>query len=183
MSLIRMPPAITLLLLILALAAGWFDLRFRRIPNWLNVSGAILGIGLNVLLSGGYGGAESLFGILCAFAVYVPLFLLRAMGAGDVKLMIAIGAVAGPRNWFEIFLASALLGGVAALVLAILKRRLRQTCGNTGTILLALSHGMLPFHADPRLDVQHAESLRMPHGTVIAGGVLIVLALRLAHPF
>ncbi|HEX7362977.1 MAG TPA: A24 family peptidase [Bryobacteraceae bacterium] len=176
-----MPLAIVILLLVLALAAGWFDLRFRRIPNWLNLSGAILGIGLNALLAGGSGGVDSLFGILCAFAVYVPLFLLRAMGAGDVKLMIAIGAIAGPRNWFEIFLASALLGGVVALALAVVKRRLRQTCGNTGTILLALSHGMLPFHADPKLDVQNAESLRMPHGTVIAGGVLIFLALPLVH--
>ncbi|MGH9625306.1 MAG: A24 family peptidase [Bryobacteraceae bacterium] len=175
-----MPLAIVILLLALAFAAGWFDLRFRRIPNWLSLSGAVLGIGLNVLLAGRYGAAESLLGILCAFAVYVPLFLLRAMGAGDVKLMIAIGAIAGPRNWFEIFLASALLGGVVALAFAIVKRRLRQTCGNTGTILLALSHGMLPFHADPKLDVQNTESLRMPHGTVIAGGVLIFLA---SHTF
>ncbi|MGH9582928.1 MAG: A24 family peptidase [Bryobacteraceae bacterium] len=174
-----MPPALEILLLVLAAAAGLYDLRFRRIPNWLNLSGAVLGIGLNVLLAGRYGAVESLLGILCAFAVYTPLFLLRAMGAGDVKLMIAVGAIAGPRNWLVVFLAAALLGGVVAIVVAILKRRLRETCGNTGTILLALSHGLLPFHAHPQLDVRSAEALRIPHGTVIAGGVFIFLLLLL----
>jgi prepilin peptidase CpaA len=171
--------AFKLVLVLLASAAGLYDLRFRRIPNWLNLSGAILGVGLNVLLAGRSGAAESLLGIFCAFAVYVPLYMLRGMGAGDVKLMIAVGAVAGPRNWLEIFLATALLGGVVALLVAGLKKRLRQTCGNTGTIILALSHGFLPFEANPQLDIQNAEALRIPHGTVIAGGVLIFLLLPL----
>lgn len=174
-----MPVVLKVVLLALAIAAGWFDLRFRRIPNWLNLSGAVLGIGLNVLYAGRHGAAESLLGILCAFAVYAPLFLLRAMGAGDVKLMIAVGAIAGPHNWFEVFLATALLGGVVALIVAALKRKLRQTCGNTGAIVLSLAHGLLPFHANPQLDVQNAESLRIPHGAVIAGGVFVFLLLPL----
>lgn len=176
-----MPLVLKIVLGVLALTAGTYDLRVRRIPNWLNLTGAILGIGLNELLAGRYGTAESLLGILCAFAVYVPLFLLRAMGAGDAKLMIAIGAIVGPRNWFEIFLAAALLGGVVAIVVAIVKRRLRETCGNTGTIVVALAHGLLPFQANPMLDVRRTESLRIPHGTVIAGGVFAFLLLPLFH--
>lgn len=174
-----MPVLLKLVLVALAIAAGWLDLRFRRIPNWLNLSGAVLGIGLNVLLGGRHGVAESLLGILCAFAIYVPLFLLRAMGAGDAKLMIAVGAIAGPRDWFVIFLAAALLGGLVAIVVAVVKRRLRETCGNTRTIVFALAHGLLPFHANPQLDIHNAESLRIPHGTVIAGGVFIFLLLPL----
>jgi prepilin peptidase CpaA len=179
MSLVHMHWALKLVLVLLASVAGLYDLRFRRIPNWLNLSGAVLGIGLNVLLTGRSGAAASLLGIGCAIAVYMPLYMLRGMGAGDVKLMIAVGAIVGPHNWLEIFLATALLGGVVALLVATLKRRLRETCGNTGTIVLALSHGFLPFEANPQLDVQNAEALRVPHGTVIAGGVLIFLLLPL----
>lgn len=176
-----MPLVLKIVLVALTLTAGVYDLRFRRIPNWLNLSGAILGIGLNVILAGPHGAGESLLGILCAFAIYVPLFLLRAMGAGDAKLMIAVGATVGPHNWLEIFLAAGLLGGVVAIVVVIAKRRLRETCGNTGTIIFALAHGLLPFHANPQLDVHNAQSLRIPHGTVIAGGVLIFLVLPLFH--
>jgi prepilin peptidase CpaA len=169
-------------LVLLAVLAGLYDLRFRRIPNWLNVTGAVAGVVLQVLLGGRAGAASALLGLACAFAVYIPLYLVRGMGAGDVKLMMAIGLIVGPRQWIRIFLITALLGGVVALAVAFARKRLRQTCGNTGTILFAVSHGSLPFEFDPELDIHSRKAMRIPHGTVIAGGVLAALLMPLFVP-
>src|SRR5206468_6742745 len=108
-------------LALLVLVAAVYDLRFRRIPNWLNLSGIILGFGLNAFLFQWSGTAKAGEGMLLAVAVYLPLYVLRGMGAGDVKLMAAVGALVGPGNWFEIFIATALLGGAAAGVFALTK--------------------------------------------------------------
>jgi prepilin peptidase CpaA len=171
--------ALKIALLGIALLAGIWDWRSRRIPNWLTLSGAALGIGLNGLLAGQPGVQASLLGLLVAMAIYVPLYLLRGMGAGDVKLMAALGALAGPRKWLMIFLASALLGGFMALIVAGRRGRFRQTWWNTGTIVFALSHGVKPYVANPDLDVHNEQALRVPHGTVIAGGVVLSLLLPL----
>ena len=171
--------AIKVTLLGIALLAGIWDWRSRRIPNWLTLSGAAAGIGMNALFAGQPGVQASIFGLLVAIGIYVPLYLLRGMGAGDVKLMAALGAIAGPRNWLMIFLASALLGGFMAVIVALRRGRLRQTWWNTGTILFALSHGVKPYEANPDLDVHNEKALRIPHGTVIAGGVVLSLLLPL----
>jgi prepilin peptidase CpaA len=98
------------------------------------------------------------------------------MGAGDVKLMAAVGAIVGPGNWLSIFLVTALLGGLAALVLVAWKKRVRATMNNVGVLVNEMARLRPPAKADSRLDVRSSESLRMPHGTVIAAGVVIFLA-------
>ena len=70
--------------------AAVYDIRFRRIPNWLVLTGLVLGLGLNTFLFRWPGARASLLGIGLAFLIYFPLYLLRGMGAGDVKLMAAI---------------------------------------------------------------------------------------------
>lgn len=98
-----MPTVLNSTLIALVLVAAAYDLRFRRIPNWLNLSGVIAGFGVNTFLSGGHGLRNASLGLLCALLVYVPLYLIRGMGAGDVKLMAAVGAIAGPGHWLGIF--------------------------------------------------------------------------------
>src|SRR2546430_1589063 len=102
------PPAIRILLEILVIVAAIWDIRTRRIPNWLTFPGIVLGIALNSFLyqpvGPWFGLVLSLKGLGLAFIVYFVLYLLHAMGAGDVKLMAAIGAAAGAMNWFGIFL-------------------------------------------------------------------------------
>src|SRR5690242_7456703 len=119
-----MSTALKVLLIAIVLVAAIYDLRFRRIPNWLNLSGVILGVSVNTVLFGRSGLMLAFLGISFSLLIYVPLYLIRGMGAGDVKLMAAVGAIAGPWNWFAIFVATALLGGVAALVFVGFKRRL-----------------------------------------------------------
>ncbi len=164
-----------------ALAAALYDLRLRRIPNWLNLSGIILGFGLNTYFLAGRGAAMASLGFLLALAVYTPLYLLRGMGAGDVKLMAAIGAIAGPANWFNIFLATALLGGALSILLIVLRRRFHLTLLNISTILGQLSRRRSPAVADSHLDIRSRNALTLPHGAVIAAGVFLFLLLQFRY--
>lgn len=172
-----MPLALRFALIAVVLMAGIFDLRIRRIPNWLNLSGIVLGLGLNGLHPQGFGVGLAILGLLFSMAVYVPLYMVRGMGAGDVKLMAAVGAMAGPHNWFCIFILTALLGGACSLVLICMRGRTHQTILNVGFILTELLHGRMPSKADPQLDIRNTNALRLPHGTVIAAGSLAFLFL------
>jgi prepilin peptidase CpaA len=168
--------AIRIVLLLLVAVAAVYDFRFRRVPNWLNASGLILGFGLNLLLYEWSGLAIAGEGFLLASAIYLPLYLLRGMGAGDVKLMAAIGSLAGPRHWLEIFLVTAILGGIAAVLLALCKKRFTDTCINMYAILHDFLRLRAPYKSNSQVDVRNAESLRMPHAVVIALGTFVVLS-------
>ena len=165
---------ITVALLLVVLTAGVYDLRVRRIPNWLTLSGLILGFGMNALAGQG-DLVKAILGLLCALAVYVPLYLVRGMGAGDVKLMAAVGCMAGPSNWIRIFLVTALLGGAAALALVAAKRRFQQTTTNLGVIVTELVHYRVPARRNEQLDIRDSRALRMPHGMVIAAACIFFL--------
>jgi prepilin peptidase CpaA len=95
---------IWLLTLALVAGAGWIDGRTRRIPNWLTVSGFVAGLAVHLLFGGWRGGLMSLEGAGLGLVVLLPLVLLRALGAGDWKLMGALGALLGPvMLWFVLF--------------------------------------------------------------------------------
>lgn len=171
-------------LLILVIAAAVLDVRFRRIPNWLTVGGAVVGIALNSAIGRPEAGvAFALEGLALGFGVYLVLYLLHAMGAGDVKLMAAIGALTGPSNWFGIFVVSALVGGIMGTLLVIMRKRIKSTFWNMAYIIGEMTRGRAAFVGKPELDVKHPESLGLPHGAVIAIGTIFFLALswRMAH--
>ena len=90
------------LLAILAIIAAVFDVRSRRIPNRLVLAGIVAGLAWNVFEYGLSGFARAGEGLGLGFILYFPLFLLRARGAGDVKLLAAIGTITGPGNCFSI---------------------------------------------------------------------------------
>jgi prepilin peptidase CpaA len=172
-----LPLIVRIGLVALVLSAAVYDFRYRRIPNWLNLSGLILGFGLNVLSFQLYGVTKAAEGMLLASAVYLPLYFLRGMGAGDVKLMAAVGALVGPRNWLEIFLATALMGGAAAGLLALIKGRLTDTLCNVYFLLKDLLCLRAPYRTNPQLDFRAPASLSLPHGVLIALGSCMFLAL------
>jgi prepilin peptidase CpaA len=177
---VNLPPlAIRVLLVLLVIAASFFDIRKHRIPNWLTLAGVLLAVALNSFLFEMAGVWYSLKGLGLAFAIYFGLYLLRGMGAGDVKLMAAVGAAVGPYNWLGVLFLTAVTGGVAALILAVSKGRLRKTFANMSLLLLSLRHGRAPYRDNPELDVQNDLALRLPHGVVIAAGTLAFLAAAL----
>ena len=166
--------SIQVLLLVVVAMAAVFDLRTRRIPNWLNLAGIITGFGINAL-AGRHGIASAAAGLLFSLLIYVPLYLVRGMGAGDVKLMAAVGAIAGPVNWIGIFLLTALVGGFASVVLILAKRRWRQTLSNLYLIITELVHRRAPVKRNERLDIRNNRALRMPHGAFICSGAMLFL--------
>jgi prepilin peptidase CpaA len=172
------PQKVEMVLLVMLLTAAVFDVLYRRIPNWLTVSGAVLGLAMNAVIGPPEAGIVfSLVGLAVAFGIYVALYAVRAMGAGDVKLMAAIGALVGWERWFGIFFVTALIGGVMALILVVARGRLKTTMFNVGFILSEMKSGRPAYLAREELDVKHKKALGLPHGAVIAVSAIFYLAL------
>jgi prepilin peptidase CpaA len=170
------PPVIVQVLLVLiVIPAAFFDYRSRRVPNWLSLAGVLLGIGLNFFLYETPGLWTSLKGMGVAFGIYFVLYLLRAMGAGDVKLMAAVGAIVGLWNWVGILVITSVFGGLAALVLVSKKGRLRTTFRNIWLILTSLGHRQAPYETNPELDVRNEQAVRLPHAVSICFGAMAFL--------
>ena len=178
MALTLPPRGIEVVLLALVLGAAVYDVRYRRIPNWLTLLGVLVGLGLNSFLYQGWPGLRmALLGLAIGFSVYFALYAIRAMGAGDVKLMAAIGSMVGWQDWFGIFVITAIVGGVAALGLVLLRGRLKNTLFNVGFILSEMKSGRPAYIAKEELDVRNPKALGLPHGAVIAVGTIAFLAL------
>jgi prepilin peptidase CpaA len=99
------------------------------------------------------------------------------MGAGDVKMMAAVGAMVGWEDWFGIFVITAVIGGAMAVILVIAKKRLAKTFFNVGFILSEMKSGRPAYVAREELDVKNPKALGLPHGAVIAVGTLFFLAV------
>jgi prepilin peptidase CpaA len=172
------PQKVEMVLLLVLLCAAIYDVRYRRIPNWLNVTGVLIGLAVNWIIGPPDAGILfSLAGLGIAFGLYLVLYLLRAMGAGDVKLMAAVGALLGPSRWFGLFLVTAIIGGIMALVLVLMRRRTMKTFWNIGYILSEMRFGRAGFVNNPELDVRSSHSVGLPHGAVIAIGAIFYLAI------
>jgi len=166
---------VQILLAVLAVLAGLFDLRTRRIPNWLCAAGILCGFASQIALFRWIGARDAALGAALALVIYIPLFALRAVGGGDVKLMAAVGSLAGPKSWIVIFLITALVGGLIALVMIAIKGRTGRTLRNVGFLLTELAHFRAPHLVEPELDVSSGQGLRLPHGCAIAAGTLLYL--------
>jgi prepilin peptidase CpaA len=172
------PPGVEALLMAVVLGAAVYDVRYRRIPNWLSLTGVLAGLAMNTFLYQGWPGlSHSLKGLALGFGVYFLLYMLRAMGAGDVKLMAAVGAIVGAQDWFGTFLITAMLGGVMALILVASRGRVKKTLWNVSFIISELKSGRPAYMKKEELDVRSPKALGLPHGAVIAVGTIFFLAL------
>ncbi len=162
-----MPPHLAALTIAIIAAIG--DLRSRRIPNWLTISALVLGFAWH-LANGTW--REAVWGTLLGAVIYLPMWLAGGRGGGDVKLMAALGAWLGPASWIQLFVLTALIGGIWALILVIAKRRLLATLQNIWSILRSLVTGRQPAH---RLGNETA--LAIPHAAIVALAMLAWLAL------
>ena len=169
-----MPVSIEIVLVGMVIAAAWSDLRTRRIPNWIPVSGAVVGFALQAYYGGLGGGLASLAGAGMGLGIFIALYMAGGMGAGDVKLFSAVGALVGPQTLILVFVFTGLLGGIAAVALAASRGRLRETLEKTGERLLDL--GRLRWQ-EVRNAAAAPDSLRLPYGAVIAGGTLLSLVI------
>lgn len=149
--------------------ASVIDLRTRRIPNALTA--AMSGLGLALAMTGisAVSPAASLAGLLVGFVLMMPGYMLGATGAGDVKLMAAVGAIVGPALVVSAFLFTAIAGGVVAVVVAARRGRMAATLAGTGRLLAA------PAGARKEIGGASAAS-RFAYGPAIAiGSVMAAL--------
>jgi prepilin peptidase CpaA len=156
-----------------AIAAGW-DLKARRIPNWLTGGGVGVGLLLHLLLRGWGSAGWALLAALVGGGVFFVFHLAGGMGAGDVKLMAAVGALAGWTHLFPILFATAFLGGLMALLLALLRGRVTETLRNVVT--LGLYHCAAGPRPHPEWNIANPRALRLPYGVAIAAGTACVFA-------
>lgn len=154
------------LILVSVTTAAYFDLRWRRIPNWLVAAT----VGLSLIwhtLSGGWSGLlMSGAGLLVGMALLLPLFLLRGMGAGDVKFFGAIGAAVTYNHILTVFVIAALIAGVMALFRVVVARAFVATLANIADILNRFLHGRFSPH--PIVGLANENALVIPFGVSVA---------------
>ena len=155
---------------LLALAAGWLDWRYRRIPNWLTVPALAVGIVANLVVGGWPGAKSSLLGALLGLGVLLPLVLLRTLGAGDWKLVGAIGAFLGPARLIVVLIGAVFVAGAMAVFLIIYKGRVKQALRNIVQMLAAMFSLRLPAR---ELTLDNPESLKVPFGVAMAITVIL----------
>lgn len=166
------------LILLLPIAA-WQDIHHYRIPNALVFTGTIIAVILNTLLPqemGGLGFLTSLIGLGVGFAVLLPLYLLRAMGAGDIKLMAMIGTFVGPTSMLMITLYILLAGGLLALGVVLLGGKVARLLENLKIMLI------MHFAGSPMTSISSVGTLtestgKLPYGVAIAAGTLVYLSM------
>jgi prepilin peptidase CpaA len=162
-----------LLLVPLAVVVIYYDVRFRRIPNVLVLAALIAGLTINISYGGSRGALSSLGGFAVAF---IPMFLMHvfgAMGAGDVKLFAAVGAVVGLPLVPMTFVVVVLLGGL----LAILSMLRSGTVFSTMHGVLRIFVGILPGWEMPRFSLPADRQHTIPYGVAIMVGSVVAVAL------
>jgi prepilin peptidase CpaA len=177
------------ILMLLLTAAACLDVKHNRIPNWLVFGGAGFAIvynGVGCTLFDNYfsvpflrdnGWLLALEGLGVGLFAFLPLYLLRAMGAGDVKLMAMVGAFLGPWNALYGVLATVIAGGVLAIGFLVGTGTVRLALQNISLILRGtlriVPAGFYDLHASPGISAG-----KLPYGVAIAVGTIAYLLLK-----
>ncbi|SEK09823.1 A24 family peptidase [Paraburkholderia diazotrophica] len=168
------------LLVLLATAAG-MDLHSRRIPNWLVLAGLTLALAVQWWQHGAAQGYASWgLGVLTGGGLFLPLYALRGMGAGDVKLMAMVGAFVGPELAFETVLMTCVVGGIWALTVVIFKNALKSTGTNMLAIMLS-EKGLSGRLSETGKYAALPSVGSLPYGVAIALGTLSIMVLHSGH--
>ncbi|MBL0419584.1 prepilin peptidase [Ramlibacter sp. AW1] len=169
-------PATGVLMALLAVAA-WIDWRTYRIPNWLTLGGMVWGLASSAAM--GYSLVDGLLfglaGLTLGLALFLPLWLLRVMGAGDVKLMAMVGAYVGAWGVFKAALIVGVVGGIAVIAFALVHRASGRLATNMKDIAASMVIPGMPLW---RPELAGSSIGKLPYGVSIAVGSVAYLVLR-----
>jgi prepilin peptidase CpaA len=161
--------------IVLVTAAARADVRTRKIPNLLTFTAMLLGIALHTAVGGGAGLQNSLTGLVLAGALLFPGYVMRWMGAGDVKLMAAVGAWLGYPHAVIAVLAALVAGGLMALAVAARRRMLGQALAGAAALgVWTLARVTRTAGTPPS-----TTGVRFPFAVSVAAGSLFALMIRL----
>ena len=153
-----------------------FDLHSRRIPNALTFGAAAAALAAAGVPGGVSGLTFSLSGWLLAIALWIPFYALGGMGAGDVKLLAAVGAWLGPADVFHAALYAGIAGAMMALSIAAARGLLRQTFSN---LQLLVAHWQVAgFAPHAQLTLADTGRPRLAYALPILAGTVMAIWLR-----
>lgn len=161
------------------LVASWIDYSQRRVPNWLNLALIVAGFAVQGWFNGASGLVSGLLGLLIGFGLLIVPWMMHGMGAGDVKLMAAIGVFLGPALTFYSFLLGAAIGGVVAMVMIVSTGRMRMALANMGIIYVKCSSRDTIFSEFGSAKSFGDSSQLLPYGVPLSAGTLIVLGFKM----
>ena len=154
----------------LAVIAGYTDWRSRRIPNWLTMPGFLLGVLTNTLVGGWAGTKDSLLGAGLGLGLLLPFVVIRVLGAGDWKLVGALGAFLGPHPLILVLIVTILVNGVMAVAMIVSRKRVAETARNFMRMLAAFVTMHLP---DRDLTLDNPDAVKVPFGIAVAVAMVL----------
>jgi prepilin peptidase CpaA len=161
--------------LIISGVASVSDFRTRRIPNTLTFGGTALGFVYAAATGHGGGILGGVEGWALGFAMFLPMFLLGGMGAGDVKLLACLGAWMGPQQTFAMALYSMIAGGVLGIAVGLATGYLRQAFRNIWALLAYWRvMGIRPLE---EVSLAGSKGPRLPYAIPIAAGAVWAILL------
>ena len=158
-----------------AAAAALTDVTSRRIPNVLTFGAAGAALIYGAATGSAAGAFDALAGWLVGALLLMPLFLVRGMGAGDVKLVAALGAWVGPVEALWLVVAVSLAGGVVGVGYALARGYLRQAVSNL--VVIGMHWRYSGFQPVPGLTLDNAQAPRLPYAIPILIGTMVTLWL------
>jgi prepilin peptidase CpaA len=127
-------------LLVALVWAAAVDVRTRRIPNWLSLSLLAAGLTRALMPQAPITIGHAVTGGLAGLALLLPLFVLKGVGGGDVKLLAAVGTWLGPAGVLTVYIIEAMVGMVMAVAQAIAQGRLGALMQNSALVTVNLAH-------------------------------------------
>jgi prepilin peptidase CpaA len=153
-----------------AVTAAISDVRDRRIPNRLTYPAMLAGIVMQGALNGWRGLLLSLAGGLLFGGLFLIFHMVRAMGAGDVKLAAALGCIIGPTGSWQVMFATAVAGGALAILVMVFTGRVLKTLRST--LAVVGFHAVHGLRTHPEVNLDNPAAVRLPYGLAFAAGTL-----------
>lgn len=159
-------------LVVVVAAATWVDIREHRIPNRLVAIGLLIAVIYHTMSPFGHGASFAIAGMAVGVSSLIPLYIMRTMGAGDVKLMGMVGAYLGTAAVISAVLATLIAGGILALIASAYKRALPQLLGNLQTMLIQRDIRRMGGAGSEALPVPPSVG-KLPYAVAISAGTAV----------
>ena len=158
-----------IILFIFLIIASYYDMRYHRLPNWLNMSGILVGLVYHLFVFQLNGFINSVLGLLAAGGILLIMYIFKALGAGDVKLFAAIGAITGILFSLYAIMYTIIFAGIIALIVLLFTKTFLV---NITLALLHIKESIKDKSLTPLEDFKNNISNRFPFMYAVIPGVI-----------